>query len=320
MNGSPETKTDLVGLPIAKRPDLKTREEHLQFLKDFAQVKFVYLYHRLLPRLRAGDPASDVPGLHELCGQHTFLVSLTSLHEKAIYEEPTCTNETAWREVLSRIEADWQRGFDKSLDPAALAVEAAARASETLDQEGLFEPRVDRDLADLHSGDLLAQYRRVILYAPQVKTVDTLWCAEGLAEIAPDCRGLEFHIGNAAYPRSFFEDTELIRSSFGYLIDRARELGVEAVYTTTWLNSLPKWNALFPGSWRTHMGPAITEVGPHLGCWGQFISSRQAMNRRMASELFKTGRLPYPMRWSWCRVEELQTVWSGAPDSGILRA
>lgn len=288
--------------PVSERPDLKTPGEHLQFLKDFAQVKFVFLYHRLMQAGR--DESQSLPQLER---ELSFLVNLTTLSPVAIFDERHCSDEAAWTSILEDIEGSWR----KTQGENSLPLDAASYAVSVLDKLGLFDGRVDRDLEDLHGGKILANFKDYLLFAPRKLeapgSIREQADQAGLASL----EGLEFHVANAAYPRSFFEDQALVKASFAYLIQRTRETESEIIFTTTWLNSLPKWNALFPSQWRDNLGPAILEVGPHLGCWGQFISSRQALNRRTAAELLRSGRFPYPMRFSWCRRQDVEAMYPG---------
>ena len=121
-------------------------------------------------------------------------------------------------------------------------------------------------------------------------------------KIGPDGT-LGFHIANDRVPNSFFDDPDHIRDCFNRLLDVA-ELDFHAEYigTSTWLNSVPKWLALFPQEWRDNLGEPDTDVRWHYGFWGQFINARGAFNERAAAVLRTTGKLPYYPRHSRCRV------------------
>ncbi len=290
-------------IPLHQRQDLKGPEEHLQFLKDFAQVKFFSVFQKFIA-LTQHEP-DNPPRLQQLVERQTFLMNLTTFHNDALFESSRCTSPETWSDLLETLEHITLRTVPESLEKPQIihwALQSAEKAVHIFDGEDLFAPRVDRDLDDLHQGRILGQYTDSIFYAHSIVPYRT---TEG-----EEMEGLEFHIGNAAYPRSFFEDQELLNNSHDYLLKTARTLSAATLVTTTWLNSLPKWIQLFPPSWRQNLGQAMGELGPNLGCWGQFISSRQALNRRTATAFFQTGKVPYPMRLSWCTLGDFENYWN----------
>lgn len=247
-------------------------------------------------------PNACGPDLANILASSSFLFSLTDLHAAAVFDPPVLNANSphtdVWEETIAAADAAWRRNFNPHEDNATSlprACEAADRVIEVFDSVGLFEARVSRDLDDLHSGYIYRNYVDSIFHAPKPVLRPELG----------DKPALEFHIANIAYPRSFFENPELIANSFAYLAERAAHFGVDRVYTVTWLNSLPKWTKLFPKEWLENLGPAMPGAGPNLGCWGQMISSRQALNHRISTEFYRSGKLPYPMRLSWCSVDSL---------------
>ncbi len=116
-----------------------------------------------------------------------------------------------------------------------------------------------------------------------------------------------FHIGNAIAPASIFADPLYLPNCLRHLMDQAEErYGAQALVTTTWLNSLPKWLALFPDEWQTNLSAEDRNVQWHYGFWGQFISAKGTLNARYAQSLRDTGRFPFYPRTSHCSFKALR--------------
>ena len=118
---------------------------------------------------------------------------------------------------------------------------------------------------------------------------------------------LGFHIANDRSPNSFFDDPAHIRECFNQLLDVAEnQFHVLNIGTGTWLNSVPKWLALFPQEWQDHMSEPNTDVMWHYGFWGQFINARGTFNAKAAAILRTTGELPCYPRRSWCSIKAMR--------------
>jgi hypothetical protein len=112
---------------------------------------------------------------------------------------------------------------------------------------------------------------------------------------------VHLHISNAVRPRSIFDDRAYLPECFHCLMDDAEsEHGADSLGTGSWLNSYPPWLALFPCEYVDHMGPEEDNVWCGLGHWGQFVNARGTLNEKRARILRETGRLPFPLRYSWC--------------------
>ena len=124
-------------------------------------------------------------------------------------------------------------------------------------------------------------------------------------EAAP--QRMSFHIANACYPSSIFDDKKYLPACFMVLMTQCEaRFGVTEIGTSTWLNSYPKWIRLFPQEWVENMGEPQTDVRNHYGYWGQFITSRRTFNHKLAEEYRKTGVLPFLPRRSWCTIESMR--------------
>ena len=116
-----------------------------------------------------------------------------------------------------------------------------------------------------------------------------------------------FHIANACAPRSIFYDHAYLPRCFLELMETCEsKYGAKTLATYTWLNSLPKWNRLFPDEWFQNMEDEIRDVKRDFGFWGQFINGRGTFNHRYGRQLRKTGELPFFPRHSWCTFKALR--------------
>jgi len=116
-----------------------------------------------------------------------------------------------------------------------------------------------------------------------------------------------FHIGNRIAPRSIFEDPAYLPGCFFQLMDETEnKFGARELDTSTWLNSYPRWLALFPQSWQDHSTLHSEEVGWSLGHWGQFVSAKGTFNHKHGKLMRQTGELPFKVRVSWCSFRDLR--------------
>ncbi len=115
------------------------------------------------------------------------------------------------------------------------------------------------------------------------------------------------HIGNALRPRSIFDDPDYLPRCLLALLDHAEAaLGARAVHCGTWLNSHPRWLALFPDEWRRAMSPPDESIQWHLGFWGQFINARGLFHEKNGRLFRETGVLPFAHRMSDCSFAALR--------------
>jgi hypothetical protein len=120
-------------------------------------------------------------------------------------------------------------------------------------------------------------------------------------------RRVHFHITNARQPRSIFDDRTYLPGCFFCLMDRAdAAYGADCLGTGSWLNSYPRWLALFPREYLDNMEPEGEDVWCGLGSWGQFITARGTFHAGRAAKLRETGRMPYPWRYAWCSFAALR--------------
>lgn len=110
-----------------------------------------------------------------------------------------------------------------------------------------------------------------------------------------------FHIANALCPRSIFADPAYLPQGFLCLLDNAeKEYGATRLGTMTWLNTQPKWLALFPAEWQENM-EIIQNPRWSLATWGQFINARGGFNAKLGEQMRRNkGRFPYSIGRSIC--------------------
>lgn len=155
-------------------------------------------------------------------------------------------------------------------------------------------PRVERDLRIIRNKVDLAGYQ----------------CGSLRYELKPDANHpgrIGFHIANACSPASPFNDPSYFPRCFMDLMEQCeKKFGVTEIGTGTWLNSYPRWTRLFPEEWISHMSPPNYDVQRHYGFWGQFINARRTFNHKLGRQFRETGRIPYPLRSSWCSIKAMK--------------
>ncbi len=140
--------------------------------------------------------------------------------------------------------------------------------------------RTARDLADLH------HHRAFDCYGNSCFTHGEVMKGELL----------EFHIANTLYPDSIFRHPDYMESCLDQLIQDAKEGGASGVTTTTWLNEVDRWVNIFPDTWKNSLSEPITDVGWHLGFWGQCLTSRHCFSSVAGDYFREHGRFRYMMR------------------------
>ena len=159
----------------------------------------------------------------------------------------------------------------------------------------LLKGRVDRDIEHLKSDKDTEKY--------QCGSLRYNLCVD-----QDNPKRIGFHIANACFPGSMFDDKTYLPACFVVLMNQCEaKFGISEIGTSTWLNSLPKWNALFPDAWQKNMGPASENIQWHYGFWGQFLNSRKTFNHGLAEQFKKTGKMPFLPRTSWCRTSEMRS-------------
>lgn len=159
--------------------------------------------------------------------------------------------------------------------------------------------RIDRDLVNIYDRVDVAKYQ----------------CGSLRYNLSPEKENpqrIGFHIANACYPSSIFDDANYLPACFIVLMKQCEtRFGVTEIGTGTWLNSYPRWLELFPAEWIDNMGPCLDDVQGHYGFWGQFITSGKTFNHKLAGKFRKTGTLPFLPRRSWCTIKAMRAHLAG---------
>ena len=107
---------------------------------------------------------------------------------------------------------------------------------------------------------------------------------------------LSIHIYNIYKPRSPLSDMRIpfAASLIRLLHDSTqRRPGMEIVQCVSWLNSAPRFQALFPNGWIRSARLRGT-IGYTAGYWGQFYDRRGGFHDRNGAAFRETGELPFP--------------------------
>ncbi|MSS70775.1 MAG: hypothetical protein EXS64_04715 [Candidatus Latescibacteria bacterium] len=115
------------------------------------------------------------------------------------------------------------------------------------------------------------------------------------------------HIDNLYRPKSPLSDMFIpfAASLIRLLRDAQAELpGIEMTHCSTWMNSSPKFQTLFPRRWMEN-AEAQREIGYTYGYWGQFMDRMGDFHARNGSKFRETGELPFPSLGCECLTEEV---------------
>lgn len=125
-------------------------------------------------------------------------------------------------------------------------------------------------------------------------------------ETAPDGT-IQFHIANAVQPESIFSVPGHLESCFRRLLDIVEKIyGAKEIATHTWLNSCPKWLALFPQEWQDNLSAPKEDSRWWYSFWGQYITSRGTFNFKYGNILRETGQHPFLPRGSHCSIAAMR--------------
>lgn len=257
----------------------KDEAEHLDFLRDFAALQL---------EMALRWASRDGVALSTSIVERTFLVCLTPWHDGQLWD---------YRPEHPAQDGPWQ-AFLAQADAAALAGAGIGELGQLLPDPS---DRVPRDLAALDdpvSG--LAAWPSSLRADADGAPMSGL-----LTQPGEDPAALDFHIANNRYPESFLADPRWLAGDLLALADVAQEHGFTALGTTSWLNENPRWLAAFPQAWSLRRSGDY-DIGPHLGCWGQVLTSRQTLAPAAVEHLRATGEFRYRMRTSWAWLDEVR--------------
>jgi len=200
---------------------------------------------------------------------------------------------------INPVEINWD-------DPRWLELEARAREAYLAHQEDENSAAFEEEAFQIFRPQLDARAPRDFACLSRLEGYD-------YGSIRFDPPGKErpkrvfIHIANVIAPRSIFEDQAYLPDCLQEVMRQAEEgYGAEELETSTWLNSVPAWLALFPREWQEHLSPPNLDILWHYGFWGQFITARGTFQAKRAQQFRESGVLPYSPRWSWCTFDALK--------------
>ena len=250
----------------------KTLDEHREYLHAIVRIKLVFMHNWL-----AGHP--DEP-------------PVDVLRKRVDIYRKTDANKG----LLNPADIDWDAADWQALEQALLACYARHvndRAS--FEEEGFailkdaLDARCERDFLD---NSRLKGYQ----------------CGSLRYNLGTETTGSSvFHIANAIQPRSIFANPHYLPACFLALMEHVEALyGAVEIQTFTWLNTHPKWLALFPQEWQDNLQPPYRDIAWNYGFWGQFISGRGTFNHKVGDHYRRTGEFLYYPRGSHCSIRAMR--------------
>ena len=254
--------------------EVKTLEEHRQYVEGFARLSFFFARKWL----KAKFPEQP---FGELLSRHTPLLYHGLNYPPAVWpEDPEC------QDILRRAE----------------------RLKELPPEE--FENAMWDEIKELAAKRAELNYPNAVgVKAPASWNCGSLkYDVPG--EAARESGRVVFHIANAVGPRSIFEDPEYLPHCFLLLMTETEfRFGSRELSTSTWLNERQAFLNCFPPEWLDNMGPRPSEppVPPwSFGTWGQLVTRRGTINPQAEKFVRENGYLKYICRPSHCSFESMR--------------
>ena len=257
----------------------KTIEEHRDYLYGIVRLKLFFLH-----RWMAEHPQES---FSSVLRNRVDIYRKTSANRGLLNPVEFYFDESPWIDMERAAEAVYQQ---EKNDIAAFEEKAFQ----------VFKPSLDERLEkDYHDRSGLNGY--------QCGSLRHEYNTRPVATEAGEIAAVGFHIANAVAPHSIFEDRAYLKHCLLDLCEKVEsQFQAKAITTGTWLNQNPKWLVYFPGEWLKNLQAPNTNVQWHYGFWGQFISARGTLNRKLADILRKTGKLPYYPCSSWCSIASIR--------------
>lgn len=250
----------------------KTLEEHRDYLYQIVRLKLFFMHHWL--------------------AEHPLEAPVDVLRNRVDIYRKTDANPGA----LNPPDIDWSAPAWQALEGALLhAYDRRRQDAAAFEEEGFavlrasIDARVERDF---HDQTHLLRYQcgslRYDVYDAPRKEVT-------------------FHIANRISPKSIFDDPLYLPCCFVALMEHVEvHYQAEAIGTHTWLNSTPRWLALFPREWQENLSEPNTDVQWHYGYWGQFITARGTFSVKLGDHTRQHGSLKYWPRGSKCTIANMR--------------
>lgn len=214
--------------------------------------------------------------LRDIINKRSYLVELLQLDKNEVENLPL------WRDFLSKAEDLYSNRVPRSRFEQELSAELLPFALSRLNKYYESRMAVPRKY---NAGSLK--------YDPPLDELPRNYC--------------NFHISNLLAPGSFFDDPEYLPHCFMELMEKSeKEYGYDTLHTYTWLNSYPRWLALFPREWQENAEAPANEIIGNLGYWGQLITGSGEINRKAEQYVREHGTLRYKTRRSHCSFKSMR--------------
>ncbi|MCF7854056.1 MAG: hypothetical protein K9N51_04600 [Candidatus Pacebacteria bacterium] len=257
---------------MEKRP--KTFNEHVDYVSDAAKLMlcFAWTWSKTHPEEKVVD----------ILRKRTLISRYAGFNDKEFLKATNKTDRD-WQRIAESVSTVCNACANNEDDFESRAFELVNPALEEYAERGF---RQDTAPIQFSAGSLRYEPK------PAVEGHPT-WCA--------------FHIANAMYPQSIFDDPRHLVDCFETLMDQSeKECGYDTLYTFTWLNSRQQWLDYFPAEWTENLSEPDDNVWDNLGYWGQIITARKTFNRKTGEHIRKTGELRYKPRRSHCSFSAMR--------------
>ena len=118
---------------------------------------------------------------------------------------------------------------------------------------------------------------------------------------------LALHLVNAYQPASPFDNLHHFLFTMLQAIDHAIIVypAIDVISCGSWLNQLPKFQAIWPGSFKTGQVILNETGGFGPGAWGQYMKTNGEFNQEKAIQLRETGVHPFKLTEAQSPVTEV---------------
>jgi hypothetical protein len=125
--------------------------------------------------------------------------------------------------------------------------------------------------------------------------------------IHDDKTKLALHLVNAYQPASPFDKLHHFLSTMLQAIDHATMAypGIAVISCGSWLNQLPKFQAIWPGSFKMDQVTLNETGGFGPGAWGQYMKTNSEFDQEKANHLRKTGFHPFKLTEAQSPISEV---------------
>ena len=256
-------------------PELKTLEEHFEYVKRMTRVSFFFARKWLVPQF----PETSIG---ELIRDHTPALyhGLNYEDYQTKWDNPDCRNILSHANDLSALSPeDFEEEMWKFIEKLA-----RKRAELTYPAAVGIQAPPDWNCGSLKY-DLPANH----------PDMDPNW--------------IVFHIANAVGPKSIFDDPTYLPCCFLLLMKEAEiRFNSNILYTSTWLNEKEEFLQIFPQEWRDNREPCDKKPVPgwHFGWWGQLVTGKGTVNPKTEKFARENGYLKYACRMSYCSFSSMR--------------